>query len=216
MPRDPHLMMKTGALLLAAGGSTRLGQAKQLLPIQGEPLIRRTLRTLLSSGVDPVVTVLGAEAGLCAAEIADLGGSIAIHSSWRDGLASSLGAGLQVLQQMEPWLEGVVICLCDQPFLSSSVIDGLIETHCMTGKSLVASRYEDGTLGSPAYYGYGYFEELQSLQGDKGARSLFRKHPEDLAVAAFPMGGMDVDTPEQYATIRAKLGRSGAQRLART
>jgi len=208
--------MKTGALLLAAGGSTRLGQAKQLLPIQGEPLLRRTLRTLLLSGVEKVVTVLGAEASLCAAEIADLGGTITVHSLWRDGLASSLGAGMHALLELEPSLDGVVIALCDQPFLSSSVIDGLIETHLLGGKGLVASRYEDGTLGSPAYYGSGYFAELQALEGDRGARSLFRRHAEDLAVLTFPLGGIDVDTPEQYAAIRANWPKYAGLSMAPT
>ena len=89
--------MSTGVVILAAGGSSRLGQAKQLLPVAGEVLLRRSVRMALQSKASPIIVVLGAQASVCAAEIADLSAGIVIHSTWRDGIASSIVLGLNSL-----------------------------------------------------------------------------------------------------------------------
>lgn len=117
--------------------------------------------------------------------------------------------------QLEPGLDAAVISLCDQPFLQGNVIDRLIEKHLISGKGMVASRYANGTLGAPALYARTYFEELLTLEGDRGARSLLQRYPADVAFVPFPLGSIDVDTPEHYATIRKNWPQYDRQLLTR-
>ncbi|MDB6076186.1 MAG: hypothetical protein JWO89_3826 [Verrucomicrobiaceae bacterium] len=189
--------MRIGAVILAAGGSFRLGHAKQLLRLDGEGLLRRSVRVGLQSKASNIVVVLGAEANVCAAEIADLPVRITIHSTWRNGIASSIVAGLQTLRLLDPGLEGVVFMVCDQPHLTTEVIDSLIHAHQVLGKGVIACRYGEIT-GVPALFGKAYFEAISGLTGDQGARSLFHLCEDDLACISFPEGCADIDTREDY------------------
>ena len=117
---------KIGGLLLAAGGSSRLGQPKQLLQFEGKTLIRRAAETLVISQCDPIVVVLGAEIEGFNSEIADLRVDICINENWQTGMSSSIISGLGSLLEIEPELDAVVITLCDQPYVNSADIDILI------------------------------------------------------------------------------------------
>ncbi len=202
--------MRIGVVILAAGGSSRLGHAKQLLRLDGEGLLRRSARVALQSKASNVVVVLGAEASVCAAEIADLPVRIVIHSTWRDGIASSIIVGCQTLRQLDPELEGVVFMVCDQPHLTTEVIDSLIHAHQATGKGVVACRYGDVT-GVPALFGKAYFEAISGLTGDQGARSLFPSCADDLACISFPEGVADIDTPADCERYRQQASKFMAE-----
>src|SRR5439155_6210098 len=93
---------KIGGLLLAAGGSSRLGRPKQLVEFEGKTLIRRATETLAASVCDPMVVVLGAEVDGCIEEIAGLAVDICINRGWHYGISSSIKAGLGMLQRIEP------------------------------------------------------------------------------------------------------------------
>ena len=192
--------MKVGTIILAAGGSSRLGRAKQLLPVEGETLLRHSARAVVSSKASSVVVVLGAEASVCMAELAGLPVRIVIHSSWRDGMASSVVAGLKALSSFESGLDAVILSVCDQPYLSTEVIDRLIHAHNVSGKGVIASCYGD-VKGVPALFASRHFDALHRLVGDQGARSLFATFPDDLACIDFPEGGTDIDTPADYGRL---------------
>lgn len=183
--------------MLAAGGSTRLGRAKQLLTVAGEGLLRRSVQAALASDVCPVTVVLGAEASACGAELAGLPMRVVIHSAWRDGIASSIVAGMRDLRRLDPDLDAVVIMVCDQPHLTPGIINALIETHETLGKGIVASAYA-GVAGVPALFAKQYFGAISRLTGDHGARSLFALAPSDVARIAFADGGVDIDTEADY------------------
>src|SRR4051794_31317417 len=104
-----HKGPKIGAVLLAAGRSSRLGRPKQLLVFEGKTLLRRAAETLVNSVCDPVVAVLGAEVDSSTEEIQELPIHICINDQWQTGMSSSIQSGLEMLMELEPNIEGVMI-----------------------------------------------------------------------------------------------------------
>lgn len=183
---------KIGGLLLAAGGSSRLGSPKQLLEFQGTSLIRRAAETLVCSACDPVIAVIGAEQDSTRTEIADLSILIRVNEDWRTGMSSSIRAGLADLLMIAPDLAAIVISLCDQPQITSGMIDRLIETFTESNSPIVAAEYSD-VVGVPALFSHEMFDELSQLEGDKGARGLIRS-AENVVTVPMPEAAFDIDT----------------------
>lgn len=193
---------RTGLMLLAAGGSRRLGTPKQLMTDSGgQTLVRRAAEAALGSACRPVVVVLGAAAKEAAAEIAGLPLSAAVNPEWRTGLASSLRAGLQALTEEAETLDAVVIMLCDQPGVSSALLNSLLATHAETKHSLVACEY-GGVLGVPALFGQALFPALLSLTGDEGARRVIKNYVGPVTRLPFPEGIWDIDTSADAEKLR--------------
>ena len=183
---------KIGGLLLAAGGSSRLGRPKQLVQFQGKTLIRRATETLVDSSCDPVVVALGAEIDGSTSEIADLPVNICINQDWQTGMSSSIKAGLKELLELEPNLAAVVITLCDQPHIASGDIALLIAEFQITNASIVAASYS-GTSGVPALFSSHLFHKLFELDGDAGARNLIRQR-DDIMAIEMESARIDIDT----------------------
>ena len=193
--------MSVGVIILAAGGSTRLGSPKQLLRCGGETLIRRAANAAIESSCDRVVVVIGSRAEDVKRELEGLAVSIVENTEWQSGMSSSIRAGLsEVIDD-----DTVVIMLCDQPFVTAAVLDELIDTHNKTHKPIVASDYGD-VRGVPALFSKELFGELASLTADEGARRIIAKHPEMVATIAFAEGVIDVDTNEQLDRITRFAG----------
>lgn len=188
--------MNVAALVLAAGGSARLGQPKQLLRYRGQSLVRRTVAAAIGGGCDPVAVVVGREREMVAADLQNLAVKLVRHDSWADGIGSSLRAGVQALEDCE----AVIILACDQPHVDADLIGRLITTSLQTQKSIVASSYAQ-TLGVPALFARSYFGELLSLGDAQGAKSIIAAHPEEVARIDFPGGAVDLDTPADYRRL---------------
>ncbi len=186
-----------GAVLLAAGASTRMGEPKQLLRLDGRTLLRRTVDTVLASPAWPVVIVLGARAEAIRPEVARLPVLVADNPDWAEGLASSIRAGIRVLDSFSLSLEAAVLVLVDQPGLSTGSVTRLADEHHRTGKTIVAARY-DNHPGPPALFARRHFHELLELHGAGGARPLFARHADALATLDFPELAADLDTPADY------------------
>jgi molybdenum cofactor cytidylyltransferase len=186
-----------GAVVLAAGASTRMGEPKQLLRLDGRTLLRRTVDTLLASPAWPVVVVLGAHLELIRPEVARLPVLIAENREWAEGLASSIRTGVKVLEEFSLSLEAALLVLCDQPNLSPETVTRLIEAHHRTGKSIVAASYGQHP-GPPALFARSHFPELMELRGAGGAKPLLTRHPELLATVDLPELAADLDTAEDY------------------
>lgn len=188
--------VKIGGVLLAAGGSSRMGRSKQLLRVRGETLLRRAAYALTGSVCDPAVVVLGAEIDRCREEIADLPVSICVNKDWQTGMSSSIQAGVALSLAIEPDLNGVVIMLCDQPRVSAEHIDQLIAAFDPAETDIVAAAYS-GTTGVPALFSRSLFDELLKLKGDKGARDLIRGNTAARIVTiALEEAASDIDTIE--------------------
>ncbi len=191
-------------IVLAAGRSSRLGRPKQLLPLQGEPLIRHTLRRVLASSLDRVLLVIGHEADEVRAAVAGLSVDCVVNPDAAAGQSTSVRAGLAALP---PDAEAAVFILGDQPGIDPNVIDALIASWRTSGAPVVAPRYED-RIGNPVLFDRRIFPELATLEGDSGARPVVRAYHDAGDLHLTPVAGPappDVDTEVDYAALLAVL-----------
>jgi molybdenum cofactor cytidylyltransferase len=193
-------MSRVAIVILAAGGSVRLGRPKQLLLYQGQSLLRRAARTALEAACGPVAVVLGAHADQMLPEIADLTVTIVHNVEWESGMGSSLRCGLESLLALsgDP-LEAVIVMLCDQPHVSPELLRTLAEHNGAGG--IVACEY-NGTVGVPALFSAALFEELRKLPSDAGAKVLLARHRDIVTRIPFPEGAIDIDTAEDYTALQ--------------
>jgi molybdenum cofactor cytidylyltransferase len=201
-----------GAVILAAGASTRMGEPKQLLPWGGRSLIRHITETVLASPAWPVVVVLGAHLERIRPEIVRLPVIVVVNRDWPEGLASSIRTGIGVLESFSLSLDAALLALCDQPALSTGLIDRLAGVHLQSGRSMIATRSDfpqDSRAadhpGPPALFARCHFHELIELRSPGGARPLFARHPEALATIAAPEMAGDLDTPDDYRRMMSDL-----------
>lgn len=188
-----------GLIILAAGASVRLRTPKQLLPFRGETLLRRIARESLASRCRPVVVVLSDEADEFRSELNDLDVCIVGNSDWMQGMGSSVKAGLEKLLEIKKPLDGVVITVCDQPFVTAETINELVETYEKTKALIVASEYQS-TRGVPALFGKELFSQLQNLKSG-GAKQIIDQFRAETVSLPFPNGAIDVDTPDDYERL---------------
>lgn len=187
-------MDPVAALILAAGGSTRLGQPKQLLRIAGESLVFCAVCTATESGCAPIALVVGSLRAEIEAEVGDAAVLIVPNEQWTRGVGTSIRAGLRALLDAQPDLQSVVLLTCDQPFVDRTTLTRLIDKQRTSSKAIIASSYAD-TLGIPALFARSCFEELLALPDDSGAKPLIEARLAEVASIAFPRGEIDLDTP---------------------
>ena len=191
-----------GAVVLAAGASTRIGTPKQLLQFRGQTFLRRAASVALEAGCRPVVVVTGANAAACRESLRGFDVLEAENQRWESGMSSSVRVGVEALVTPNPRIAAVVLMLCDQPFVTRDVIVGLVRAHYETGCSIVASSYS-GTYGVPALFGKAHFAELATLKGAAGAKQVIQKHLQKVQLLPFPEGEIDVDTPDDFARLQS-------------
>lgn len=193
---------KIGLILLAAGASSRMEKIpKQLLKFRGKTFLRHALETALASGCRPVCVVLGANAEKLQTEIADLPIETAVNQSWATGLSSSLQAGLKKLLEIAPEINAVCIMLADQPLITSTIINNLIEIFERGENSLAVCEYAE-TTGVPVVLGRELFEEINELTGDAGAKKITQKHFASAGKLFVPEAALDVDSLEDYKRLK--------------
>jgi molybdenum cofactor cytidylyltransferase len=194
-------VFRFGAVILAAGASTRMGQPKQLLPLAGKPLLVRAVEAALASPAWPVVVVVGANSDAIRATLARWPVLLTENPAWAEGMASSIRAGIATLGQFSRALDGALIALCDQPAFSADTIAQLVAAQRTTGRSIVAAHYA-GRHGAPALFLREHFPTLAALTGEEGARTLLNGQPERIAAVDLPALALDLDTPADYAAAR--------------
>lgn len=190
-------MNKIGIIILAAGESKRMGSPKQLLQIEGKSLIHRTAEIALATDCYPVVMVIGANKPQIAPEIVDLPLTIIDNPMWHEGMSSSVKMGLAGVYMTYKEIEAVIILVCDQPYLSVSLLERMVEIYTTKKPRLIACRYGE-ELGVPALFDRTLFEELLDLRGDKGAKPVLMKHLDEAHILQFEAGSIDLDTPDEY------------------
>ncbi len=190
--------MKVAAIVLAAGGSSRLGQPKQLLNLRGQPFVRRTVEAVLNAGCTPVKVVVGRDGEAIAAALQNLDVQLVPNENWKEGIGSSICIGVHALAECE----AVVIAACDQPHVNADLIRRLLRAQEETRQPIVASAYS-GTCGVPALFLRRYFNDLLFLPNEKGAKAIITRHPADVATVDFPQGAIDIDTPGSYRALQA-------------
>ncbi len=181
-----------GIVILAAGQSSRLGSPKQLLPYKDSTLLRHAAQVALEANIGPVLVVTGAHHEAVANAIEGLPISAAFNPDWQEGMASSLRVGLQAMVEAFPETDGILFMVCDQPYVSTSLLCSLVETQHKTGKAIVASTYQ-GNTGTPALFHHSFFNKLLELKGDKGARLLLETYAGEVVTILFKEGVIDID-----------------------
>ncbi len=183
-----------GALILAAGGSTRLGRPKQLLVWQGSTLIRRTVNAASEAGCAPVLVVVGAVREGIASELRETSATLVVNSDWPRGLGTSIRCGVRHLLECREPISALVLLTCDQPLVDGAVVTSLVKQWKETGPAMVASRYQD-TVGIPALFDLSCFDDLLRLPDAAGAKILLQSQRGNVAQIAFEGGALDLDTP---------------------
>jgi molybdenum cofactor cytidylyltransferase len=191
--------MTVNIVLLAAGGSKRLGRPKQLLPFQGATLLSHAARQAVGSKAERVVVVLGPLKEQCVRELKNLNVTFAVNSDWPTGMSSSIRSGvLEATGDSE--VQAVVIMACDQPYVTSAHLDNIINRFIEDKCWLVATTYND-TFGIPALFGRKYFDALCRTAGESGAKSILHEHLGSLVRVPLQDAQLDIDTEEDYLKL---------------
>lgn len=194
-------MMQVGIVVLAAGGSSRLGSPKQLLAYKGKTLLRHTLEVAMQAKSGTVIAVLGAYAERMQGETDGLQVHVVTNAGWQDGIASSIRCGVDAACATMPHCEAIIIMLCDQPFVNAKLLHKLVASAREADVLIAACSYGN-TIGVPALFKQELFCELQQLAGDTGARALMRKYADRLIAVPFAEGDKDIDTEDDYRKLQ--------------
>ncbi len=202
MPKteENNLSNSYGIILLAAGQSARLGKPKQLLNYKGKTLLAHSLQIAIETQLQPIVTVLGANLDTLKQSIEPTNTNIVINQEWSEGMASSIRCGIEELLKIAPSIAGVIIMVCDQPYVTAKLLTDLVEKHEDSSKPIIASRYNNN-IGTPALFDKTIFALLLSLKGDSGAKKIMKSNPDWVETVNFPFGEIDIDTSLDYELL---------------
>lgn len=188
------------AIVLAAGGSSRMGEPKPLVSLGGQPLLSRVLSSIAGSKVDETVVVLGSASERVRGEVPLNGARAVENPKFADGMSTSLRAGVAALA---PEAEAFFVVLGDEPFVRSETFDALIAARDRTHARIVLPVYE-GVRGNPVLIDRSLADEVEELVGDRGCRALRLRHPEETAEIPVDDPGVviDLDTPDDVRRAR--------------
>jgi molybdenum cofactor cytidylyltransferase len=212
---SPHSETQIAAIILAAGGSSRLGQPKQLLPFRDKTLVRTIINAACEAGCSPVVVVTGSDAEKLHRELAHANVVEVQNANWQRGIGSSIRSGVQALRDHAPDVEATFLLACDQPAVNARLIEGMIAMHLATKKDIVASSYAD-TVGIPAFFDRSLFDDLLSLGDEAGAKSIILQNDERVARFAFAEGAIDIDTLEDWKRFNERSHPPQGEERAQT
>jgi len=187
------------AIVLAAGPSSRFGSPKQLVRVAGRPLLHTAVTRASEVTGNALIVVLGAGAAELAPLLKHSPGSVAVNQDWREGLGSSIRAGVA---RLPATCTGVLLQLADQAAVSADDLKRLAGAWRKQPQYIVAALYA-GTSGVPAIFPRSSFRELSELRGDVGARALLRRNSDRVVRVPMPSAAIDVDTPEDLLALEA-------------
>lgn len=201
---------QVAGVVAAAGSSVRMGRRnKLLLEVGGEAMVRRVASTALQGGLDPVTVVTGHDREAVEAGLADLPCRLVHNPHYAEGLHTSVAIGVAHAardHQTSPTpLAAVVVLLADMPFATPDMLRAIVARHRETGALAVVSRYASGQTAPPVLYDCRLFSELTALDAG-GGRALLRRHrARTVRIQWAAEAAWDVDRPEDYARVRARL-----------
>lgn len=200
-----------GALILAAGRSSRMGSNKLVEDLAGEPIVRHVVNAVLASRARPVVVVVGHQAERVRAALAGLDVTIIDNPDYAGGLSTSLRTGLAALP---PGINGAFIALGDMPEVGAGHLDRLIAAFAPQDGRAIVVPTRAGKRGNPVLWASAFFAEMAAVAGDTGARHLLGANAD--AIVEIDLGSdailTDVDTPEALAAVRARARPGGLTR----
>jgi molybdenum cofactor cytidylyltransferase len=193
-----------GAVILAAGESSRFGGPKQLVEFRGKSLIRRITDSAMEAGCSPIVVVIGSEGEKVFRELEGTNVTNIENEIWQQGMGSSIRAGIRHLVDNARDIDAAILLVCDQPAVDAHPIVRLIRLRETTKKDIIASSYAN-TLGVPALFARSLFFELLSLGDRAGAKSIILRNRERVAQVPFPEGKIDIDSWSDYEILRSSV-----------
>lgn len=197
-------------VILAAGCSSRLGQAKQLVKLNGTSLLARQCQ-IAKNVNENVSCVVGFESQRMIKELANLSVTEIENEHWQQGLASSIA---KAVTSLKPEIEAVMLILVDQWQLTEIDLTQLIKiwqedpSRIVTASKNAAfnnEQYAQGSAdisGPPVIFPRQYFRELSQLTSGQGAKSLIKKHKQNTVNVSLPHAFIDLDTPEQLIVLQ--------------
>ncbi len=187
------------AVVLAAGASTRFGSAKQLVRVAGRPLLHTAVTRAAEVTGNALIVVLGSGAAQLAPLLKHSPGSVLVNHDWREGLGSSIRAGVARLPAA---CSAVMLLLADQAAVTADDLKRLAGTWRKQRQHIAAALY-GGSCGAPAIFPRSSFRALSELRGDTGARALLVRNRDRLVRVPMPSAAVDVDTPEDLLALEA-------------
>ena len=189
---------RVAAVVLAAGGSTRFGRPKQLLPLGESTMIEQVLSAVMAASVDQVVVVLGSSAAQIAERI-PAGCRIVVNREWESGISSSIRAGLELV---DPGVEAALFVLADQPCITGTALRRILQAYYARDKTIVVPTVR-GQRGAPVLFDRRLFPELQALWGDVGGRQVLACHEDQVQEVEMESSDvfLDVDTLADYRRL---------------
>jgi molybdenum cofactor cytidylyltransferase len=197
----------TVCLLLAAGSSSRMGNPKMLLPFNGKTFLQHTIDEVRGTTNTQLVVVTGCYHALLKDILLSQQIPFIQNENWEEGMGSSIQKGINYILQYYSNPTAVIILVCDQPYISSSLLNGLIEAKQHSGKGIIASEY-NGTAGTPVLFDKKYFSELSLLQGQYGAKKIVQNNQADVVAIPFALGSVDIDTADDYEALQKQFKKS--------
>ncbi len=196
-------------LIMAAGESSRMKGIKQLLPWKGSTLLVHTLKTLLKVQKEHLFMVLGANSEFIKthSDLASQPVTLIKNKGWQNGLGSSISCGIDYVLKQQHQFDGILICLADQPMLTSAYFTELIELFKTSSACIIATKYSNKS-GVPAIFSVELARELIHLKEDYGARFLMSKYKDEMLVLDAGELIVDIDTPETYTALYQKHNKN--------
>ncbi|MDP6437737.1 MAG: nucleotidyltransferase family protein [Gammaproteobacteria bacterium] len=185
-------------IVLAAGGSTRLGQPKQLVEMSGRPLVCHALGAAAGSCGAGLVVVTGDAAAEVEAALEGYRVQVVRNADWEQGLAGSIATGTDALAALN--FDAVLFMLCDQPYVDQHDIARLAAVWQNAPARPAAAVYED-KIGVPAIFPATYLDRLSTLKGDRGAQALLNEIP-GVSRVELASAGFDVDTADDLQKLQ--------------
>jgi molybdenum cofactor cytidylyltransferase len=191
-------------LILAAGGSSRLGQAKQLLPFGEYTMLNRIVDVALQSKIGNIYVVLGASYDEVKSSIVNSSVHVIYNKNWANGLSTSIVAGVKEILQQAPTTQGILIMLADQVLILPTHINQVVQVFLAENCDIVYADYKSD-YGPPAIFGIKTFNELLSLEMDQGAKKLIKSDMYKVASVIIQEGKYDIDTTSDYEQIKGLI-----------
>ncbi|MEM7085315.1 MAG: nucleotidyltransferase family protein [Bacteroidota bacterium] len=202
-PKPLPLSTNIAVLILAAGGSKRMGAPKQLLPWGDSTLLGHTVNIALQLPCNQVVVVLGAHAEEIKETILTDAVLVFEHERWEEGMGTSIAWGISRLIKSVPEIDGILILLADQPLVTPTYLNTIMASFSPGKQQIIATSYDGQKQGVPALFDAAYLDELLTLKGDKGAREILQKYKSKLELHSAAGQLSDIDTLDDYRALYA-------------
>jgi molybdenum cofactor cytidylyltransferase len=198
-------MARTAAVILAAGEARRYGSPKQLLFIDGVPMVRRIASNALEAGLHPVMVVVGSRREPIVAYLDQLDVHAVDNIHWASGMGSSIAAGVKALMMHTARPQSVMVMLADQPAIRVVDLERMLARHAQSPDRILACQHE-GRFSPPCIFPWSHAGELAVLEPARGAHALLERHAALVDGVDLPAAFCDIDTPEDYAAWQAHRG----------